>query len=108
MSETPKESVAVKETTPAATPTTTTTTTTTTATTHQSEEGEASFQEERRILLDNVAESLLHLVRQIGRANENLHGMVEGCREVEEVSTVWKDAFRADDLPQEDILDTSN
>jgi hypothetical protein len=100
MSETPKESVAVKETTPAATPTTT-------STTNRLEEGEASYREERRILLDNVAESLLHLVRQMGRANENLHGMIEGCREVEEVSTVWKDAFRADDLPQEDILDTS-
>lgn len=51
------------------------------------------YEEERRILLHSVAESLAKVVGKMGTLNEQLARTADSCREVEEVASVWKEAL---------------
>ena len=51
------------------------------------------YEEERRILLNSVAESLAKVVGKMGALNEQLKSTADSCREVEEVASVWREAF---------------
>ncbi|CAB9503308.1 expressed unknown protein [Seminavis robusta] len=55
-----------------------------------------AFEQERRILLSGVAESLSSVVKQMARANENLNGLDSSCDEVEKVAGLWKAAYHRD------------
>ena len=48
------------------------------------------YEEERRILLHSVAESLAKVVGKMGTLNEQLARTADSCREVEEVASVWE------------------
>jgi len=51
------------------------------------------YEEERRILLNSVAESLAKVVGKMGALNEQLKSTADSCREVEEVASVWREAL---------------
>ena len=51
------------------------------------------YEEERRILLNSVAESLAKVVGKMGALNEQLKSTAGSCREVEEVASVWREAL---------------
>lgn len=51
------------------------------------------YEEERRILLNSVAESLAKVVGKMGTLNEQLARTADSCREVEEVASVWREAL---------------
>ena len=51
------------------------------------------YEEERRILLNSVAESLAKVVGKMGTLNEQLRSTADSCREVEEVASVWRKAL---------------
>lgn len=51
------------------------------------------YEEERRILLNSVAESLAKVVGKMGKLNEQLARTADSCREVEEVASVWREAL---------------
>ena len=51
------------------------------------------YEEERRILLNSVAESLAKVVGKMGALNEQLRSTADSCREVEEVASVWREAL---------------
>lgn len=51
------------------------------------------YEEERRILLNSVAESLAKVVGKMGTLNEQLTRTADSCREVEEVASVWREAL---------------
>ena len=52
------------------------------------------YDEERRILLNSVAESLAKVVGKMGTLNDQLSRTADSCREVEEVALVWREALR--------------
>ena len=51
------------------------------------------YEEERRILLNSVAESMAKVVGKMGALNEQLKSTADSCREVEEVASVWGEAL---------------
>ena len=55
------------------------------------------YEEERRILLNSVAESLAKVVGKMGTLNEQLARTADSCREVEEVASVWREALGGGD-----------
>lgn len=52
-----------------------------------------NYKEERRILLEGVADSLRDVVQKMAKANQNIHGIAQSSKEIEQVSEVWRDAF---------------
>ena len=60
---------------------------------HSSNRVSRPYEEERRILLNSVAESLAKVVGKMGTLNEQLARTADSCREVEEVASVWREAL---------------
>ena len=54
----------------------------------------SAFEEERRLLLDEVAESLRSVVKRMARANQNLTKTRGGINEVDQVQLLWKESYR--------------
>mmetsp|Transcript_22086 Transcript_22086/g.63322 ORF Transcript_22086/g.63322 Transcript_22086/m.63322 type:complete len:107 (+) Transcript_22086:180-500(+) len=58
---------------------------------------ERPYEEERKLLLNSVAESLAKVVGKMGTLNKQLARTADSCREVEEVASVWREALGGDD-----------
>mmetsp|Transcript_23593 Transcript_23593/g.48849 ORF Transcript_23593/g.48849 Transcript_23593/m.48849 type:complete len:113 (+) Transcript_23593:221-559(+) len=55
------------------------------------------YEEERRILLNSVAESLSRVVNKMGVINARLADTAQSCQEVEQVASVWKEALSGEE-----------
>jgi hypothetical protein len=55
------------------------------------------YEEERRILLNSVAESLSRVVNKMGVLNARLADTAQSCQEVEQVASVWKEALSGEE-----------
>ena len=62
----------------------------------QSQPSSRPYEEERRILLKSVAESLSRVVNKMGVINARLADTADSCLEVEEVASVWREALSGD------------
>lgn len=61
----------------------------------------SAFAEERRILLNRIAEQLASVLGRMQRINASLEVVLENDEHVQQVAEAWKAATREDETPNE-------